>query len=196
MIKALIFDLGGVVIDFSNSMYYLHLSEASGIPVKRIKTAIEKKELGLLERGTINLNTFESKVAKSLGIRMKGVEWYSFYTRTVSIDPDVSDIINVLHKEYITAFISNIDKSRYAYTMRILDLDLFDFRFASCYVGIRKPSPGIFRHALRTIGIKAEEAVFIDNQLENVEGAARLGIRSLHFTSRRKLDIQLSKLGL
>ncbi len=196
MIKAIIFDLGGVVIDFSNSRYYAHLSRTSGLSESTIRETIERRELPLLERGMINLTTFERSVARSLGISSKNVEWYKFYTRSVSIDVDVSELIETLHNEYIIAFISNIDKSRYKYTMKILDLDLFDFRFASCYIGLRKPGAGIFRHALKTMKISAGQAVFIDNQPENVMGARKIGIESVRFTSRRRLDIQLSGLGL
>jgi putative hydrolase of the HAD superfamily len=62
---------------------------------------------------------------------------------------------------------------------------LGDF-FAACYVsgelGLLKPHPEIFQHVLDDLGIKAAEAVFIDNREANVRGAQALGITSHLFT--------------
>ena len=62
---------------------------------------------------------------------------------------------------------------------------LGDF-FAACYVsgelGLIKPQPEIYRHALDDLGISAAEAVFIDDREPNVRGAEALGITGHLFT--------------
>ena len=196
MIKAVIFDLGGVVVDFTNYRHYEHLSRMSGIPTERVKRIIEKRQLDLFERGLETIDTFEREVAGMLRIPRSRVGWYDVYKRSASLNPDVEELVETLHKEYVTAFISNIDKTRYVYTRRILSLDAFDYRFTSCFVGFRKPSPSIFRFALRRMKVKAEETVFIDNMLENVVGARKVGMNAIHFINRRLLDRELAKLSL
>jgi putative hydrolase of the HAD superfamily len=196
MIKAVLFDLGGVVVDFSNEKHYAYLSRISGKPVHKIRKMIEDKELVMLEKDTTDIRSFERYVAKKLEIQVKRVEWYEVYKRSARINLDVEGLLERLHNEYITGFISNIDKTRYVYTRKILNLDAFDYRFASCFIGYRKPDPRIYRFALKKISIKPEEAVFIDNMLENVVSARKIGIKAVHFINRRLLDRELAKLGI
>ncbi len=196
MIKAVLFDLGGVVVDFSNSGYYRYLSRKTGIRAGRIRQVIERRRLVMLEKDGMDIRTFEGQIAREVGISPGEVLWYEFYKKHASINIDVQEVVSMLHGDYVTAFLSNIDKTRYFYTMKMLDLNLFDYRFASCYIKHRKPEPEVFRFALRKIGIRAEEAVFIDNMAENVDGARKVGMEAVHFVGRRMLDRQLAALGL
>lgn len=196
MIRAVVFDLGGVVIDFTNRSYYEYLSEISKSSFQKIKRMIESKQLPLLERGRIDLHTFEKHVSKKLEIDESKVKWYKYYAETVGLNYDVLELVRILHKEYITAFMSNIDRTRYSYTLRILDLGLFDYKFSSCYVGARKPSQHIYLYALKRMKLKSNQVVFIDDRIENVKGARKVGITGIQFKNRRSLDIALYKLGL
>jgi len=58
--------------------------------------------------------------------------------------------------------------------------ELFDGVVISGEVGMRKPEPRIFRHALQLIGLEAHECVFIDDIEANVLAARRLGIAGIH----------------
>ncbi len=196
MIRAFVFDLGGVIVKFTNDPYYQHLAEISGKNHEFVKRTIERSELPLLESGRIGVVEFDRKVAKRLGIELKQISWFSFYKRTVKLDYDMMELVDILHRDYTTAFLSNIDKSRYQYTAKILDMELFDHRFASCYMGLRKPDVRIYREAARKIGVKPNEAVFIDDRLENIIGAKKAGLNAVHFKNRRFLDVKLAKMGL
>ena len=196
MIRGVLFDLGGVVVDFSNDNYYRMLAEKSGRTAKEVRALIENKPLIMLEEGRSTTDEFERNIAKSLGIPKDEIEWYEFYKRAVRINEDVEALVGELKKDYMTAFVSNIDKSRYRYTLKILDLDLFDYRFASCSVGFRKPDRRIMEFALKRMKLKPEEAVFIDNMPENVDSARKIGISAFVFSSRRKLDTDLYSIGL
>jgi putative hydrolase of the HAD superfamily len=61
--------------------------------------------------------------------------------------------------------------------------DLFWGKVYSSRVGFIKPEPEIYRHLLTTFGLVPEETVFIDDLRENVEGARRMGMKTIHFTS-------------
>ena len=59
-----------------------------------------------------------------------------------------------------------------------------------------KPDPAIYRLALDRFGLRAEEAVFVDDNLDNVAGAAARGIHAIHFTGEQPLRAELADLGL
>ncbi len=57
----------------------------------------------------------------------------------------------------------------------------FDVVVVSCEVGVSKPDPAIFQLCLSQLRVEPGEALFVDDRIENIEGAASLGIRTFHF---------------
>ena len=78
----------------------------------------------------------------------------------------------------------------------MINLDFFDYKFTSCYIGSRKPERKIYDFAVKRMGIEYGDAVFIDDIQDNVDGARRLGMKGIRYENRRKLDKELYKLGL
>jgi HAD superfamily hydrolase (TIGR01509 family) len=72
----------------------------------------------------------------------------------------------------------------------------FPARVYSCVVGASKPSPIIYREALRACRARAEEAVYIDDIEGYVDAARRLGMKGVHFRSTDQLRADLQGLGL
>jgi putative hydrolase of the HAD superfamily len=66
--------------------------------------------------------------------------------------------------------------------------------FSSCYVGLRKPEPAIYRRALDILGTDRERTLFIDDRQENVDGAAAAGMKAIRFTGAEGLRAKLEKL--
>jgi putative hydrolase of the HAD superfamily len=61
--------------------------------------------------------------------------------------------------------------------------ELFDAVVDSSEVGMRKPNPAIYHHALEQLGgIAPEHAVFLDDSPGNVEGARRAGLQGILVT--------------
>ncbi|MDB5708570.1 MAG: family phosphatase [Sphingomonas bacterium] len=61
---------------------------------------------------------------------------------------------------------------------------------------LMKPDAAIYRLALDRFGLKAEEAVFVDDNADNVAGAAALGIHAIRFTDEPALRAELKTLGM
>ena len=57
----------------------------------------------------------------------------------------------------------------------------FDVVIVSCEVGVTKPDPMIFQMCLTRLAVEPSHALFVDDRIENVEGAARVGLRTFHF---------------
>ena len=57
----------------------------------------------------------------------------------------------------------------------------FDVVVVSCEVGVAKPDPVIFQTCLTRLGVEPSQALFVDDRIENIEGAARMGLHTFHF---------------
>jgi len=73
-------------------------------------------------------------------------------------------------------------------------LSIFDDAIVSGEVGLIKPDPAIFHYTLTRIGRDAQECIFIDDSLPNIESARGVGIPSIHFQSPIQLQHELSNL--
>ena len=68
----------------------------------------------------------------------------------------------------------------------------FSFRTFSCFVGVFKPDRRIYLDALGKCGVPAEETVFIDDSVRNLEGAAALGILPVLIAANPESDVETS----
>ncbi len=75
-------------------------------------------------------------------------------------------------------------------------LHWFDGRVVSGEEKIRKPFPEFYQLLLNRYQVNPEEALFIDDNLRNVKAAEELGIRSLHFRSPQQLKEELEHIGV
>lgn len=75
-------------------------------------------------------------------------------------------------------------------------LDRFRDIVVSGEVRMRKPNDDIYLHALEKFGLEASEAVFVDDLDENIETANRLGLTGIQFTSPGQLEADLIELAL
>ncbi len=66
--------------------------------------------------------------------------------------------------------------------------------FSSCYVGLRKPDPAMYRRALDVLGSAPSRMLFIDDRQENVEGAAAAGMTAVRFRGAEALRAELEQL--
>lgn len=70
----------------------------------------------------------------------------------------------------------------------------FKVAFSSCYVGLRKPEPAMYRRAIDILGCPPQRILFIDDREENVAGAAAAGIKAIRFTGAEALRAELKNL--
>jgi 2-haloacid dehalogenase len=75
-------------------------------------------------------------------------------------------------------------------------LDWFDPLILSGEVGVAKPDPAIYHHLLQALGLPARDCLFIDDSLENIQEANRQGFSTIHFRSPEGLREDLTGMGL
>lgn len=110
------------------------------------------------------------------------------------LDMDLVDYIRELKHEYCTAVVSNYMSGLRDRIMNEWDIsDAFHYLIISAEVGMMKPQPEIYQFALETLGFAPEETVFIDDFIENIEGARAVGIQGILFTSPEQVRTELSE---
>lgn len=194
MIRAIIFDVGGVLLHPVSRKFLERITKKYGIPVNRTIDALNAF-LPEFEEGHITYAEMRKGIGEELGIKPSDFDWLE-PVRNAIIDNDMLAMARRAGRSYTIAYLSNVDKERHKIVKKTLDTVPFKYRFASCYVGLRKPNPAIYRFALRKMDAKASETVFIDDVPENVRAAKRLGIHAIWFTGEDALKKELKLLGV
>ncbi len=97
----------------------------------------------------------------------------------------------------LTAILSNMGDNVLDNMKREFDwLPRFDVLVWSYQLRMAKPEPAIYRHVLKKLGTRAEETLFLDDKLVNIEAALALGFRAIQFSSVQKLRADLAAAGL
>ena len=73
---------------------------------------------------------------------------------------------------------------------------LVDGAIYSYDVGLRKPDKSIYIKACELAKVNPAESVFIDDLIENIDGAKKVGIKGIHYTDIEKLNKSLKQLGI
>jgi putative hydrolase of the HAD superfamily len=74
--------------------------------------------------------------------------------------------------------------------------EFFQVALSSCYLGLRKPEPAMYRRALDILGRPAERILFIDDRAENVAGAITAGMKAIRFECAEALRCELERFGV
>lgn len=74
--------------------------------------------------------------------------------------------------------------------------NIFRIFVSSCFVGLRKPEPDIYRLALEITQIPADRCCFIDDRAANLEGPAQLGMHTIQMKNLGQLRADLARLGV
>jgi putative hydrolase of the HAD superfamily len=98
---------------------------------------------------------------------------------------------------FVMAALNNESAALNAYRISTFELrGLFHLFLSSCYTGRRKPDPAAFTYALAITQHQPDEALFLDDRPENVEAAARLGLRTVRVRDPDHLQEELASAGV
>ena len=99
--------------------------------------------------------------------------------------------------KYFMGTINNESRELNVYRIEKYELRrMFRVFISSCFVGLRKPERDIYRLALETTQIPAEECCFVDDRALNLECAAKLGMQTIEMQTLEQLRGDLAKLGV
>jgi len=196
-VRALIWDAGGVLVrnvapavrgqlvarfgmtgmDLENLFFNNEMSRKASIGLANEADAWE------IVRQKLNLKPEEMPQFMETFFSADGFD-EELYTFTMALKP-----------RYKVALLSNAGPEMRSGVARRFPkfFDMFDVTVISAEVGMVKPDPRIYRLVLDQLGVEPQEAVFVDDFIENVEGARRLGLHAIHFKNSVQALIALQE---
>jgi epoxide hydrolase-like predicted phosphatase len=116
-----------------------------------------------------------------------------FFAGDALNEPLLEYIKHLRHADYRTGLLSNFgDNARRLWTEIYPFIKYFDGIVISAEVGLLKPDPQIYHRAAESVGVQVTEALFVDDFAENIEPAKAIGMQTLHFTDPDVAQQQLA----
>ena len=179
MYKSIVFDLGGVMVDFDPKSYLVDLLCNAEMEEKVYELTFGSEEWKLMDAGLIsrfegNKRMLERAQQEGCSFEVQGVldDWIHI----LHVRHRMQELVRRMKNHgYCVYYLSNIPQDVLDLLQQRGVLDRFDGGVASCEVHINKPDPRIYQALLDKYHLKAEECVFIDDRLENVQIAFSMG---------------------
>jgi putative hydrolase of the HAD superfamily len=195
-IKAIYFDLGGVIVRTVDHRSRAQLAAEFGMSYEEMDRFVFECQTAV--DATVGKVT-EQDHWLDVAHRLKCPEGDFPRLRDAffggdTVDQDIINLLRSLRKTHKTGLISNAwDGLRPWIVSQKFD-DAFDYLTISAEVGVAKPDARIYHHALEKLGVKPEEAIFVDDVEKNVAASEALGMHGVLFRSSEQARADVKRL--
>lgn len=197
--KAVIFDLGRVLVNFDFKRGYRQLEglcpyPADEIPKRLAGTGLVQE----FESGRIEPRPFVSAIAEVLSLDVDYDRFCDIWS-SIFLEPLIPDaMLEGLKARYRLVLMSNTNAIHFEMLREAYEQQLrhFDDLVLSYKVGAMKPRPEIYRAAVEKAGCAAGECFYTDDIAEYVEAGRRMGMDAVQFRSLDQLEGELNARGI
>ena len=202
-VKAIIFDLGGVIIDLDFSNFYNRIITQSPLNKPQTPIILEFfRQSDIYHQGLMSNEEFYQLACDLLQVcALDQKDFFDAFNSIISgRNPKSIKLVKKLRNmnQYKLIALSNVNSSHWEYLLRKNwgFLEYFDEMILSHEIHMTKPDKEIFQYAIQKAGCKPEEIVFIDDGLNNIRSARELGILGIKFTTNDELIKELETLNV
>jgi putative hydrolase of the HAD superfamily len=183
-IKAVIFDIGGVLLHSSGGVKAEEWEVQAKLPKGAIFKYISRSGLGdAATRGKMSSQALWGKVSEHFKIDLQQIyEFEAEFVASEKLNTELTAFLQSLRPQYKTAMLSNawpgmreVLNQKYGLE-KLVDMQLFSYE-----EGALKPETKFYQLALMRLHVQGYETVFLDDKLVNVDAASLLGIQSIHY---------------
>ena len=199
MIKAVIFDIGGVILRTEDRQPRIQLEKRLGLKPGDAEYIVFNSEMGQkAQRGEITSSRLWAWVQEYFKFDYRQLaRFQEEFWAGDQIDWEMVELIASLRNRFQLAIISNaMDNLPETIARFDPDDELFEVIVGSAAEKIMKPDPRIFKIALDRLHVLPNEAVFIDDFAHNIKGAQEVGLQTIHFQPSIDLQKEIALLGV
>ncbi len=198
-VKAVLTDIGGVVLAVHEERSLRALAEASGLTAEEVLAllGITEEVIAQLYSGQWSMRDFHQRTGEPLRSAVNYESFAGAWLAMLGEDfPAVRRAYEALPPDVALYTLSNTNELHLDWLRRHWLYRRSAGFFASCEMGLQKPQPEAFQFVLERMGLPAGEVLFFDDNADNVAAAGRLGIRAVHVTDPQLVPATLRELGI
>ncbi len=187
-IKALYFDLGGVIVRTEDKAPRTQLGAEFGMTYQQIENVVfgggPNSTGARASVGAITEEAHWVNVTRRLGLPLseRSRVQEQFFAGD-KIDWEIVAFLREARQTHKVGLISNAWDGLRPWMRQQKFNDAFDYLTISAEVRLAKPLPGIYHHALNALGVQPAETIFVDDFSENIEACRKLGMKGIFFRS-------------
>jgi glucose-1-phosphatase len=199
MIKAVIFDLGRVIVPFDFNLGYARLGALCGIPAVEIPARLFPTGLVVdFESGKLDPRDFAKRLCGHLNLDIPYKDFCDIWFSIFLPDPLIPEsMLQGIARNYPLILLSNTNAIHFEMLLESRPLLRHFHTYVLSYkVGAMKPLPLIYQKAIEAAGCEPGECFFTDDIPEYVEAARQQGIDAVQFHSAAQIEAELHKRGV
>ena len=191
MIDAVMFDVGGVLVDVDFRLAFAHWSRCTGVPAGSIAPRFKvDAAYEAHERGELDGTEYFATLRTSLGIDLPDHEFETGWNAIFKgVYPGAAELLAGIALTRPVYLFSNTNALHYTCWSALYPQIITPVTkvFCSQEIGLRKPSIASFEKVCALIGVVPQRVAFFDDLVENVAGARQAGMRAFHVTAPGQL---------
>lgn len=178
MTRALLVDLGKVLVGFDHQVTCDRLAEASGVPAARLRPVLFGALEADFDRGLLSPSEFFRACEDRAGLpRLSDEVWTGAWRDIFRPLPEAIEALGRVRREIRRVLVSNTNELHWAGVRRVFDPSgLLDDLVLSYRIGATKPDPAFWDAAIAAAGCGAGDCLYADDRPELVAAAAARGI--------------------
>lgn len=200
LIKAIIFDYYGVMCPRIVPCLAENTAKQFGSDYSTVRNIMEPL-LYALDENSITFYEYwkilKSKLKNNIPKLKDHMKIWEQCSLQLDLRTEMKDLVLTLKKTgYKVPLLTNITKTMVKFNKMKGRYRIFKPVFLSCDIGLKKPSPVIFLYALKKLKLKPEECIFVDDQQSYLDGAEKVGIKTILFKDYLQLVEDLKRFGV
>jgi putative hydrolase of the HAD superfamily len=199
LFKAVIFDLGKVIVPFDMQRGYRALQPHCSFPLEELPKRVAAADIvRRFEAGQVSPEDFVRQFSAVLGLNIGYDRFCELWSSIFLPDPLVPDaLLEGLRRRYRLVLLSNTNAIHFAMIRQTYPIIRhFDESVLSYEVGTAKPDPRIYQVAIERAGCRPEECFYTDDIEPFVEGGRRAGMEAVQFHSAEQIERELEARGI
>ncbi len=177
--RAVLLDMGGVLVELGGERPFLEMI-GGGLDAETMwHRWLASPSVRAHETGRLDSGSFAAAAVREFGLDVAPDEFLAHFKGWLAGPfAGAHELLDALRERHRTAILTNLSAVHWDIAASYGLFDRVERVFASYRVGAIKPDRDFFEIALDTLGVDAADAVFLDDNLVNVEGARAAGIDS------------------